>query len=282
MSNATRDWWRDRATQAAQHAGTCDLSLTPVELGNPCGRYTELSLAGMDGKPVCARLVKPVGEGPYPVILMFHDANRGVRGWHHMTRFVALGYAVAALQNRAGVKDILAPEPLAVGDGLGVAVRVPTCPEPPAAGRELSLAAAQAFEATLSDALVLASALPRVVGLDADDVITWGEGLGAGLALAVAALTGARAVCALNPLPAALGEASARCDVALVARGLACPVLMGSCGLDLQASPLAQDAVAAGLQDVRRIVYPRYGHERVNAFEDEMLSFLVSLEGGRP
>jgi RND superfamily putative drug exporter len=186
------------------------------------------------------------------------------------------------VQNRAGTEAILAPEPLAVGDGLGVAVRVPTCPEPPAAGRELSAAAAQAFEATLSDALVLASALPRVAGLDADDVITWGEGLGAGLALAVAALTGARAACALNPLPAALGEASARCDVALVARGLACPVLMGSCGLDLQASPLAQDAVAAGLQDVRRIVYPRYGHERVNAFEDEMLSFLVSLEGGRP
>ena len=93
MSNATRDWWRDRATQAAQHAGTCDLSLTPVELGNPCGSYAELSLAGMDGEPIRARLVKPAGEGPHPVILMFHDANRGVRGWHHMTRFVALGYA---------------------------------------------------------------------------------------------------------------------------------------------------------------------------------------------
>ena len=282
MSNETKAWWHDRATAAAHHAAGCEVSLNPVELGNPCARYAKLELPGMDGEPICARLVVPAGEGPHPATLMFHDANRGVRGWHHMTRFVALGRAVVALQNRAGTEAILAPEPLAVGDGLGVAVRVPTCPEPPAAGRELSAAAAQAFEATLSDALVLASALPRVVGLDADDVITWGEGLGAGLALAVAALTGVRAACALNPLPAVLGEASARCDVALVARGLACPVLMGSCGLDLQASPLAQDAVAAGLQDVRRIVYPRYGHERVNAFEDEMLSFLVSLEGGRP
>ena len=32
---------------------------------------------------------------------MFHDAGRPVRGWHHMTRFVALGYAVFALENRA-------------------------------------------------------------------------------------------------------------------------------------------------------------------------------------
>ena len=282
MSNATRDWWRDRATQAAQHAGTCDLSLTPVELGNPCGSYAELSLAGMDGEPIRARLVKPAGEGPHPVILMFHDANRGVRGWHHMTRFVALGYAVAALQNRAGVKDVLAPEPLAVGDGLGVAMRVPTCPEPIPVGRELAPAAADAFEATLDDALVLAGVLSRLEGFDATEVVTWGEGLGAGLALSVASLVAARAACALNPLPAALAETSARADVALIAQGLACPVLMGTCALDLQASRQAQDALAAGLADVRRIVYPRYGHERVNAFEDEMLSFLVGLQDGRP
>jgi len=282
MSNETKAWWRDRATAAAHRAAGCEVSLNPVELGNPCARYAELELPGMDGEPICARLVVPAGEGPHPATLMFHDANRGVRGWHHMTRFVALGYAVAALQNRAGVKDVLAPEPLAVGDGLGVAMRVPTCPEPIPVGRELPPAAADAFEATLDDALVLAGVLSRLEGFDATEVVTWGEGLGAGLALSVASLVGARAACALNPLPAALAEPSARADVALIAQGLACPVLMGTCALDLQASRQAQDALAAGLADVRRIVYPRYGHERVNAFEDEMLSFLVGLQDGRP
>ena len=282
MSNETRAFWLDRAARARRHADTYRITQTPIELGNPCASYAELSLAGLDGAPICARLVLPAGEGPHPVVLMFHDASRGIRGWHHMTRFVALGYAVMALQNRAGVAGVLAPEPLAVGDGLGVAVRVPTCPTPAPVGRELDASASRAFEATLEDALVLAGALPRIAGIDSDEAVAWGEGLGAGLALAVASLAGAYGVCALNPLPAALAERSARCDVALIVEGLACPVLMGTCGLDLQASPQAQDVVAAGLSRVRRIAYPRYGHERVNAFEDEMFSFLVELRAGRP
>ena len=280
MSNETCSTWqaaRERATAYAQSLSFVEES---VELGNPSACYACVSFDGLDGSRVDARVVRPAGEGKYPVLLMFHDANRGIRGWHHMTRFVALGYAVVALQSRAGVEGVLVSEPLAVGDGLGIAVRVDTCPYPPATGRMLDASTSSAIEGTLSDALVLVGLLPRLVGMDGTRVVTWGEGLGGGLALAVASLAGSQAVCALNPMPAALDARSALLDVALIAEGLACPVLMGTCGLDLQASVPAQDAIAQGLSDVRRIVYPRYAHERVNAFEDQMFSFLVSVQNG--
>lgn len=278
MSNHVQQYWQGQAERAAAHAQHCSLTQTPVELGNPCARSFELQASGLDGAALVARVVHPVGEGPHPVMLMFHDANRGVRGWHHLTRFVALGYAVVALQNRPGVAGVLVPEPLAVGGGLGVAIRVPTCEEPAPTGRSLSAEVAQALEATYADAQVLAHLVSRIPELDASQLLTWGEGLGGGLALIVAALVGAQAACALNPLPAALDARSERYDVALIADGLACPVLMGTGSLDLQASTQAQDRIAAGLACVSRLTYPRYAHERVNAYEDEMLAFLCNLQ----
>ena len=281
MSAAAKTYWQERDQRCAAQAQACVLRETPVELGNPCARYDELTLSGLDGAPIAARLIRPADVERAPVVLMYHDATRDLRGWHHMTRFVALGCAVVALQNRPGVREVLVEEPLAVGDGLGVTMRV-MGEEPPRTGRVLSSAAAAAWEATLSDALVLAHVLPRLEGLDATRVFTWGEGLGAGLALAVAALAGASAAVALNPLPCALDASCATLDVACLAEGLACPVLLGTCEMDLQATPQAQDLLVAGLDQVRQIRYPRYGHERVNAFEDEMFSFLVAqLAQGR-
>ena len=280
MSNEIRGTWQATRARAAANAQSLSFVETPVELGNPCARYADVAFDGLDGSRVDVRVLRPAGEGKHPVLLMFHDANRSIRGWHHMTRFVALGFAVVALQSRSGVEGVLVDEPLAVGDGLGIALRVDTCPYPPTTGRVLDATTSSAIEGTLSDALVLVSLLPRLEGLDSTRIVTWGEGLGGGLALAVASLTGSQAACALNPMPAALDKRSALLDMALIAEGLSCPVLMGTCGLDLQASVPAQDAVAQVLTDVQRIVYPRYAHERVNAFEDQMFTFLVSVQNG--
>ena len=277
MTDAVKLHWHERAREAKAFADRCAYAEDVLPTANPCASYAKLEVPAIDGNSFCARVIRPTAPGPHPVVLMFHDATRGVRGWHHMTRFVALGYAVVALSNRAGVRGVLVEEPLAVGDGLGVAVRVPTCPEPPATGRVIDGDTAADLEATLTDALVLAHLVPRLLGSDAGPLVTWGEGLGGGLALAVAALVDAQAACALNPLPSALDEACATLDVARIVRGLSCPVLMGTCLLDMQAAPVAQDAIACGLADVRRLTYPRYAHERVNAFEDELCSFLMAL-----
>ena len=235
--------WRAANERARLHARDCNLVLEPVELGNPCARYATLTALSLDGQELQARVIVPTSEGAHPALLMFHDATRDVRGWHHMTRFVALGFSVLALQSRPGVRGVLVDEPLVVGDGLGVAMRV-MGEEPQRLGRALDAATADVLRQTYLDALVLAH------------------------------LAG---VCALNPMPAALDDACAELDVARIACGCACPVLLGTCMLDLQATPEAQDVLAQALPQVRRLHYPRYAHERVNAFEDEVMVFLADL-----
>ena len=268
--------WRAANERAQLHARDCNLVLEPVELGNPCARYATLTALSLDGQELQARVIVPTSEGAHPALLMFHDATRDVRGWHHMTRFVALGFSVLALQSRPGVRGVLVDEPLVVGDGLGVAMRV-MGEEPQRLGRALDAATADVLRQTYLDALVLAHLAARVPGVDASRLVAWGEGLGAGLALVAGSLAGARGVCALNPMPAALDDACAELDVARIACGCACPVLLGTCMLDLQATPEAQDVLAQGLPQVRRLHYPRYAHERVNAFEDEVMAFLADL-----
>lgn len=268
--------WRAYDQHALEHARTCELKVDPVDLGNPSASYADVTFVSPDGQPVHVRAIMPTSVGPHPTVLMFHDATRGLRGWHHMTRFVALGYAVLALESRPGVQGVLVQEPLTVGDGLGIAMRVQG-QQPPLMGRVLDEQTADAVRKTYKDALALAHVAHCITGVDPTRLVGWGEGLGGGIALVAAAVAGLAGACVLNPMPAALDDSCAMVDVACISHGCACPVLMGTCLLDLQATPKAQYAVARGLLDVRQITYPHYAHERVNAFEDEMVPFLIGL-----
>lgn len=82
--------WQE--TAAALHPA---VSCAPVAFGNPCGVYERLTVT-FDGRSVTARVIHPAADGVHPLLLMYHDLNRGVRGWHHITRFLALGFGVVA------------------------------------------------------------------------------------------------------------------------------------------------------------------------------------------
>ncbi len=75
--------WQE--TAAALHPA---VSCAPVAFGNPCGVYERLTvtLTGAASRPV----IRPA-DGVHPLLLMYHDLNRGVRGWHHITRFSGAG-----------------------------------------------------------------------------------------------------------------------------------------------------------------------------------------------
>lgn len=77
--------WQE--TAAALHPA---VSCAPVAFGNTCGVYERLTVT-FDGRSVTARVIRPAADGVHP-LLMYHDLNRGVRGWHHITRFLALGF----------------------------------------------------------------------------------------------------------------------------------------------------------------------------------------------
>ena len=273
--------WLDINARAAQHAASCELELVTLELGNPYSRYADVKLSALDGYPIEARLIVPETEGSHPVVLMFHDATRPIRGWQHLTRSVALDYAVLALQNRPGANGVLVEEPLTVGDGLGVAMRL-GAEKAPRLQRVVDEGTQRVLAGVYADALVLAHAARWIEGIDANRIVCWGEGLGGGVALVTASLIGAAGAAALNPLPAALDPMAEQVDVAAISKGYDNPVLLGTCLLDLQATPEAQDVLAAGLGRVERLRYPRYAHERVNAFEDQLLSWLVARRDERP
>lgn len=79
---------------------------------------------------------------------MYHDLNRGVRGWHHITRFLALGFGVVA------------PEA-----------------EPFRADWKVQPAQA-AFRQRYLDALAVAKAALALPWVDTGRVYTFGEGFG--------------------------------------------------------------------------------------------------------
>ncbi|MBQ3266766.1 MAG: acetylxylan esterase [Atopobiaceae bacterium] len=192
-------------------------------------RYEELSTEAPDGTPLRLMHVAAPVEGQRPVVLLFHDCTRPARGWHHITRFVALGYDVVQLESRPGA-----------GPG--------------------------SYATSAADALAafdLASSLPNV---DQGRVIAFGEGFGGSLALAVAAGRPVWKAAALNPHAFA-------CLVEGV-RDIACPVLLGTGRLDEVSLPDQQDSLAAGIARLVRKNYPRHAHERINAFEDELLTFI--------
>ena len=217
------------------------LAITAIDFANPCARYSEVSFE-LGEDVVHARLIEPTGSARtserVPLCLMFHDVDRPVRGWHHMTRFAAMGYAVLALDEDAvGVSDLR----------QGVA--------------------SPAFAKRVRWGCAMAKVARDLDGIDPDRVFAWGEGLGGGIALAVSALDEQGLACTAiaNPLPGGLEALSSR---------VCGSVLMGTSLMDAVSDPKGQFAVFNGLEcDRRHIIYAKYAHERINAFENEVVDF---------
>ncbi len=187
--------------------------------------WEEVDLEADDGETIKVRHVAPAGDGPRPCVLLFHDHGIDPRGWHHITRYAALGYEVFQLENR-------------IGD--------------------------MGYEQGLSDARVL---FRHVVSRGcATETIAFGEGYGASLAFGLAAAEPVSKAAGINPLPYP--------ELLEAAPNITCPVLFATCRLDEVASPEGQDELAARMSSAQRINYPKYGHERVNAFENALLQYM--------
>ena len=201
----------------------------PSYLGNTYARYEELQEEASDGSVLTMRYVAPATPGRHPLILMFHDLGRPGRGWHHLTRYVAAGFSVLQLENRAD-------------------------------------ASVETFGRSVLDASVAYEVATRLPDVDPERIVPFGEGYGAALAIETAARMPAWRLVALNPFPAE----------GLIGQGkfVTCPTLFGTSLMDTVADPAAQMALVPQFTDLVHKRYPKYIHERINAFENEFLSFL--------
>lgn len=223
------------------------VTVTPVKFGATQGVYEKIQLE-QDGKTLTARCIHPADAQKHPLILMYHDLNRGVRGWHHMTRFLAFGYGVAALESQPFLGD----------------------------WKEGQVD----FRERYWEALLFGRTVLSFPWVSKEETIAFGEGFGGGLALLAAALLPGSLRCvALNPLPGdfrGLGmEDMDELDLVNIAPLCQGEVLMGTCLMDTYAPPKGQAAIFNHLHCKKMWkLYPKYMHERVNFFENEMVAFL--------
>lgn len=231
---------------------------------------------------------EPSATTELPAVVLFSDLGRGVRSWLHLLRFSALGLPVVALEARpceAQLKD--AWRGALTAEELAHALINPDD------------AASSTLKQLIDDALVTTAVASRFLGRT---TVTWGEGLGGSQALFAAALLpkAVSATMALNPLfadNATTLRAHVGCgdtlqsDAAIDAVGLldsACaaelvrvPALIGTALLDQSAPTEGTFALYNRLPGQKEMrVYPKYGHERINQFENEQINYLCEVISG--
>ena len=245
--------------------------------------FKRITFTSTDQTQLRARVILPArASAELPAVVLFSDLGRGVRSWLHLLRFSALGMPVVALEARpceASLKD--AWRGALTAEELAHALINPDD------------AASSTLKQLIDDALVTTSVASHFLGRTA---ITWGEGLGGSQALFAAALLpkAVIATMALNPFFAdnattlrtvvGCGD-TPQSDAAIDAVGLldsACaaelvrvPALIGTALLDQSAPTEGTFALynrIAGQKEIR--VYPKFGHERINQFENEQINYM--------
>ncbi len=244
-------YWRKKDLRV-----TGEMNIQPVPYCNHFAIYEKMVIPSSSGD-IYARCIRPAREGKHPLVLMFHDINRGIRGWHHMTRFIAQGYAVIALEETICTDDWkTSPELMNIEDRY-------------------------------ERATILAKAACGLPFVNREKIVTWGEGFGGGLAMVVSAMLPENSKCAvLHPMPA---DFRGMCrdvpetvlsrmdyvDLVNFAPLMHGKLLMGTALLDKIAPADSQYACYnRAVCDKEHLIYPKYEHERINFFENEMLKFM--------
>lgn len=280
-------------------------SVVELPYATQTATFKRITFASTDQTQLSARVILPAGASAaelttavealpaaepsatteLPAVVLFSDFGRGVRSWLHLLRFSALGLPVVALEARpceAQLKDawrgVLTAEELAH------------------ALINLDDAASSTLKQLIDDALVTTAVASRFLGRT---IVTWGEGLGGSQALFAAALLpkAVSVTMALNPLfadNATTLRAHVGCgdtpqsDAAIDAVGLldsACaaelvraPALIGTALLDQSAPTEGTFALYNRLKGQKEMrVYPKFGHERINQFENEQINYLCEV-----
>ena len=267
--------------------------------------FKRITFTSTDQTQLRARVILPAGvsvaEPPAPVelsssvelsasaklpaVVLFSDLGRGVRSWLHLLRFSALGMPVVALEARPcepQLKD--AWRGAFTAEELAHALINPD-------GADVST-----LKQLIDDALVTTAVASRFLGRT---TVTWGEGLGGSQALFTAALlpkevsvtmalnplfadnaTTLRAVvgCGDTPQSDAAIDAVGLLDSACAAELVRVPALIGTALLDQSAPTEGTFALYNRLPGQKQMrVYPKYGHERINQFENEQINYLCKV-----
>ena len=271
-------------------------SVVELPSATQAATFKRITFISTDQTQLSARVILPAGASAaepsvtteLPAVVLFSDLGRGVRSWLHLLRFSALGLPVVALEARScepQLKD--AWRGALSAEELAHALINPDD------------AASSTLKQLIDDALVATAVASRFLGRT---TVTWGEGLGGSQALFAAALLPKEVsvTMALNPLFAdnattlrtvvGCGD-TPQSDAAIDVVGLldsACaaelvrvPALIGTALLDQSVPTEGTFALYNRLPGQKEMrVYPKYGHERINQFENEQINYLCEVISG--
>lgn len=265
---------------------------------NKYALYYDLTFTSFDGEKIYAKYIRPVHQNKVPVVLDFHRYGERSRGWHHLTRYVALDYAVVAMDCRgqAGFShDTHAVQGTTVNGHIvkGIDGEVDE----------------MYYRKIYLDGLLLLRIVSQLEGIDKAHMITFGRDQGAAIALVLAALNPSVYKCSMqypiltdikgiyelhkdtqlydglryylrwfDPLHLRIEQIFERLgyiDIIHFADMVSCQTLLATAMLDDIAPPLSQFALYNHLNCRKQhIIYEKHGHELINSFEDEYLKFI--------
>lgn len=294
-------YWNEQLTQV--DCMTLDYQLEKKEFFNGRAHYYDLFFKGVDGATIHAKYLCPSEGENIPIVLVFHDYKQGSKSWHHLTRYIGLGYAVLAMDCRGQG---------GMSEDIGGVIGSTVCGHLMiGVDDELDR---MYYRKVYLDAYVLskiAAALPQI---DPLQIITYGQGQGGALAIVAAALNQDIIKCCakdpflcdfkrvwemdldvnfyeglryyfrwFDPLHERESEIFMKLgylDIVNFAPNLKCQFLLATGLLDTVTPPSTQYAVFNRMKGLKKhLVFAKFGHELVNRFEDEFLNF-IHKEGG--
>ena len=269
------------------------------DFNNKQADYYEIYFKGIDGADIYAKYICPKNAIKVPTVLEFHDYKESSRGWHHLTRYIGIGYSVVAMdcrgqggrsQDLGGAKGSTVSGHLIVGldDEINNMYYVKV----------------------YLDAYILSKIVEKFEQTDINKMITFGKGQGGAIALVVAALNKSINKCSMQyPFladfkkvweidldidayegiryyfrwfdPMHLNEDKIfgkleYIDIVNFASKVNCDLLLGTGLLDTVCPAITQYAVFNNVKCKKKhLIFHKYGHELINFFENENLKFML-------
>lgn len=291
-------FWDERLAEV--RTADLDFSVTPCGQLPACAacRFLELRFRGVRGGTVYAKYLRPAAQGPVPLVLQFHGYPGAGRSWLEQATFPGMGCALLAMDCPGQGGQGWDPGGYAGTTAAGHLV----------AG--LDGEAKDMYYVRLYQNIALLCRIVRELeGVDLGRIFINGASQGGGLGIVCAALDPLlpKKAAILYPFLSdfqrvwELGRDETAyqglryysrwfdpdgtrrremftrlgyIDVHHFAPRVRCQVLFGTGLADTVCPPVTQFAVYNNLTcEKRHILFPEYGHEEIQAFDDEILSF---------
>ena len=289
-------YWDNKIKKADEM--NLEYNITKKEFKNKKANYYEIHFKGVDGANIYAKYICPSNSEKCPTVLEFHDYKESSRSWYNLSRYIALGYSVLAMDCRGqGGKS----EDLGAVKGTTVSGHI-------IKGIDDSIDNMYYVKVYL-DAYILSKIASCLPSTDNNKLIAFGKGQGGTLALVTCAFNKTIKKCSLQyPFisdfkriwdmdldieayegiryyfkcfdPMHINEEKifkrlSYIDAVNFAEKLECELFMGTGLLDNISPPSTQYAIFNNAKcEKRHVIFHKYGHEIINFFEDENLKFM--------